>query len=97
MDLVFAVAQLHNTVDDSAWVGGQRSFRRPIRFRPADVESVKLDETALSTLPDAPPAAGPDRALDPPPPSAGRPDGAAAEVAVVAAPEPLLAVTLTMP
>jgi hypothetical protein len=29
---------------------------------------VKLDLDTLSTVPDAPPAAGPDRALDPPPP-----------------------------
>ena len=29
---------------------------------------VKLDFDTLSTVPDAPPAAGPDRALDPPPP-----------------------------
>src|SRR5438270_11105250 len=35
VDLVFAVAQLHNTVDDAAWVRGQRSFRRLIRFRSA--------------------------------------------------------------
>jgi hypothetical protein len=29
---------------------------------------VKLDVATLSTVPDDPPAAGPDRALDPPPP-----------------------------
>jgi hypothetical protein len=58
---------------------------------------VKLDVDALATVPTAPPAAGPDRAFDPAPPSAGRPDGAAAEVAVVAVPEPLLAVAVTMP
>jgi hypothetical protein len=29
---------------------------------------VKLDLDTLSTVPDAPPEAGPDRALDPPPP-----------------------------
>jgi hypothetical protein len=28
VDLVLAVAQLHNTVDDATRVGGQRSFRR---------------------------------------------------------------------
>jgi hypothetical protein len=31
---------------------------------------VKLDADTLSTVPDAPPAAGPDRALDPPLPAA---------------------------
>src|SRR6267142_194830 len=36
VDLVLAVAQLHNTVDDAAWVGDQRSFRRLIRFRSVD-------------------------------------------------------------
>src|SRR5216684_7570037 len=36
VDLIFAVAQFHNTVDDAAWVGGQRSFRRLIRLRSAD-------------------------------------------------------------
>src|ERR1700674_410112 len=36
VDLVLAVAQLHNTVDDAPRVGGQRSFRRLICFRCAD-------------------------------------------------------------
>ncbi len=36
VDLVLAIAQLHNTVDDGPRVGGQRSFRRPIRCRSAD-------------------------------------------------------------
>jgi hypothetical protein len=58
---------------------------------------VKLEADTLSTVPDDPPAAGPDRALDPPPFDTGWPDGAAADVAVVAAPEPLLAAALTMP
>jgi hypothetical protein len=31
----------------------------------------KLDVDTLSTVPDDPPAAGPDRALDPPPPDPG--------------------------
>jgi hypothetical protein len=39
---------------------------------------VKLDVDTLPTVPDAPPAAGPDRALDPPPPAPG-PLGAAAD------------------
>ncbi len=31
VDVVLAVAQLHNTVDDSPRVGGQRSLRRLVR------------------------------------------------------------------
>jgi hypothetical protein len=58
---------------------------------------VKLDADTLSTVPDDPPAAGPDRALDPPPPPAGFADVTEADVAVVAVPEPVLAVALTMP
>jgi len=38
-----------------------------ITFCPAEVDIVKLDVDTVSTVPDAPPAAGPDRALDPPP------------------------------
>jgi hypothetical protein len=58
---------------------------------------VKLDGDTLSTVPDEPPAAGPDRALDPPLLDTGCPDAAEADVVVVAMPEPLLAVALTMP
>jgi hypothetical protein len=58
---------------------------------------VKLDLETLPTVPDAPPAAGPERALDPPPPSAGRPEVALGELAVVAVLELLPAVALTMP
>jgi hypothetical protein len=36
VDLVLAVAQLHNTIDDAPRVGGQRSFSRLIRCRSAD-------------------------------------------------------------
>jgi hypothetical protein len=36
---------------------------------------VKLDLDTVPTVPDAPPAAGPDRALDPPPPGPGAPAG----------------------
>src|SRR3989454_9400951 len=36
VDLVLAVAQLHNTVDDPPGVGGQRGFRRLIRLRSVD-------------------------------------------------------------
>jgi hypothetical protein len=58
---------------------------------------VKLDVDTLSTVPDAPPAAGPDRAFDPPLRETGCPDVGAADVAVVVVPEPVLAVALTMP
>jgi hypothetical protein len=62
---------------------------------------VKPDVETLSTVPEEPPAAGPDRALDPPPPGANPPppgaNGAERDVATVAVPEPLLAVALTMP
>ena len=47
---------------------------------------MKLDVDTLSTVPDAPPAAGPDRALDPPPvappPGPGCPDDADGDVPV---------------
>jgi hypothetical protein len=36
VDLVVAAAQLYDTIDDSSWIGGQCSFGRLIRFRPAD-------------------------------------------------------------
>jgi hypothetical protein len=58
---------------------------------------VKLEVDTLLTVPDVPPAAGPDRAFDPLPPRVGRPDGGAGDVAVVALLELLLAVALTMP
>jgi hypothetical protein len=41
-----------------------------VTFWPAEVVSVKLDFETMPTVPDAPPAAGPDRALDPPPDAA---------------------------
>src|ERR1700694_3811111 len=60
-----------------------------VPFWPADVEIVKLDVETLSTVPDAPPEAGPDRALDPPPPDprppAEPPPAAVAEGAVAVA------------
>jgi hypothetical protein len=40
---------------------------------------VKPDVVTLLTVPDAPPAAGPDRALDPAPPAALEGDGAVVE------------------
>jgi hypothetical protein len=36
VDLVLAVAQLDDTVDDAAWVGGQCGFGRLVRCRSAD-------------------------------------------------------------
>jgi hypothetical protein len=38
-----------------------------VTFWPVAVVSVKPEEDTLLTVPDDPPAAGPDRALDPPP------------------------------
>jgi hypothetical protein len=67
---------------------------------------VKPDVDTLLTVPDDPPAPGPDRALDPPPPDAGlldelllAADGLvlAADGLVLAAAELLLEVALTMP
>jgi hypothetical protein len=56
---------------------------------------VKLDVDRLLIVPDAPPAAGPDRALDPDPAFAGV--LAAGELLLVAAAELLLVAALTMP
>jgi hypothetical protein len=44
-----------------------------VTFWPADVVMMKLDGDTLATVPEAPPAAGPDRALDPPAPEPGPP------------------------
>jgi hypothetical protein len=44
-----------------------------VTFSPADVEMVKLDADTPSTVPAAPPAAGPDRAFEPPPPDSDPP------------------------
>jgi hypothetical protein len=68
-----------------------------VTFWPADVKIVKLDLETLSTVPDDPPAAGPDRAFDPPLRGACCPEIAEVELAAVVAPEPVLAVALTMP
>ena len=56
-----------------------------VTFWPADVVMVKPDADTLPTVPDAPPAAGPDRALDPPPPARKPPLPAAAELLPAAA------------
>jgi hypothetical protein len=53
---------------------------------------VKLDVDTLPTVPDAPPAAGPDRALDPPPP-----DPCPPAKPLLAAAGLLLKVALTIP
>jgi hypothetical protein len=42
-----------------------------VTFWPADVVRVKPDGDTLPTVPSVPPAAGPDRALDAPPPVRG--------------------------
>jgi hypothetical protein len=57
-----------------------------VTFSPADVDTVKLDDDTLLTVPIVPPAAGPDRALDPA--FAGEPTCAAWPVLAPA--EPLL-------
>ena len=60
---------------------------------------MKLDLDTLVTVPDDPPAAGPERALEPPPPDPGPPAEpllAGAEL-LLAVPLPLLAVALTIP
>jgi len=44
-----------------------------VTFWPAAVVRVKPDADTLPTVPDAPPAAGPERALDPPPPDPSGP------------------------
>ncbi len=60
-----------------------------VTFWPADVVIVKPDVDMLATVPDAPPAAGPDRAFNPPPPDPAR--------LLVAAAGLLLEVALTIP
>ena len=71
-----------------------------VTFSPADVFNVKPEVDTLVTLPDEPPAAGPDRALDPPPPAPDRPaealEATCEVVAAVAVLEPL-PVALTIP
>jgi hypothetical protein len=69
-----------------------------VTFWPADVVSVKPDEDRLSTVPEAPPAAGPDRALDPPPPDPGPPaELLLAATGLLLAAAELLEVALTIP
>jgi hypothetical protein len=68
-----------------------------VTFSPADVNSLKPDLETLLTLPIDPPAAGEDRALDPPRPGTDCADVADTNVAAVAVREPVLAVALTIP
>jgi hypothetical protein len=68
-----------------------------VTFCPAEVVIVKLDVETLLTVPDDPPAAGPERALDPPLPGTRCADIAEVDDAVVAVPELVLAVAPTMP
>jgi hypothetical protein len=68
-----------------------------VTFSPAEVNSPKPDVDTLLTFPIDPPAAGPDRALDPPLAGTRCPDAAEADVAVVTVPGPVVAVALTMP
>jgi hypothetical protein len=69
-----------------------------VTFWPVDVVMVKLEADTVPTVPAAPPAAGPDRALDPPPPDAGAaPEPLLAAEPVLAEAEPLLEVALTIP
>jgi hypothetical protein len=60
-----------------------------LTFWPVDVEIAKLVADTLSTVPAVPPAAGPERALDRPPPGASCPDAAAGDAAAAAVAEPL--------
>ena len=48
-------------------------FSSMVTFCPAEVVNVKLDVDTLVTVPSAPPAAGPDRALDAPSPEPAPP------------------------
>jgi hypothetical protein len=64
-----------------------------VTFWPADVVMVKPDADRLLTVPDDPPAAGPDRALDPPPPEPLLAGGELLLAAAEAPPE----VALTIP
>jgi hypothetical protein len=54
-----------------------------VTFSPAEVNSPKPEDDTLLTVPTEPPAAGPDRALEPPPPNPGRPPDAAVVKPVV--------------
>jgi hypothetical protein len=68
-----------------------------VTFCPAEVVSVKPDVDTSSMVPDDPPAAGPDRALPPPPRTGWAADADTADVAADAVPAVVLPVALTMP
>jgi hypothetical protein len=70
-----------------------------VTFWPAEVVIVKPDVERLLTVPAAPPAAGPDRALDPLPPDPKPPAGLppAADGLLLAEAGLLLEVALTIP
>src|SRR5579871_6211846 len=76
-----------------------------VTFPPVGVDRVKPDVDALLTVPIDPPAAGPDRAFDPPPPDPDAretppecaPAAAVVAGAVAAALEPSLDAALTIP
>jgi hypothetical protein len=64
---------------------------------PPEVNRLKPEVDTLLTVPIDPPAAGPERALDPTPAEAPCADVAEVDDAAVAVAEPVLAVALTMP
>ena len=66
-----------------------------VTFWPAAVVSVKPEEVTLLAVPEDPPAAGPDRALDPPPDA--EPLAAALGAVLLAVAEALLEVASTIP
>lgn len=68
-----------------------------VTFWPADVKSPKPDVDTLVTLPIDPPAAGPDRALEPPLPGACCADIGEVDDIVVVVFDYVLAIALTMP
>jgi hypothetical protein len=63
-----------------------------VTFWPAGVDTVKLDPETLLTVPDVPPAAGPDRALDPL--AAGDPIVGVCPLVAAAEPPPELVLTI---
>ncbi len=66
-----------------------------VTFWPVAVDSVKPDVDTLLTVPTEPPAAGPDRALDPWPPVPEPPANAVTPLLVL--PALLLAVVVALP
>jgi hypothetical protein len=68
-----------------------------VTFWPAEVDSVKPDPDTLLTVPAAPPAAGPDRALDPLAPDPEPPAGMWALLLAVGVVVALLDVAVTIP